>query len=247
MLLGVSTAPDGSPVGVYARLPELGEGEVVAAVIPAGASVLELGCGTGRITRQLARLGYRVTAVDESAEMLAHVREAETVQAEIEGLELGRRFDAVLLASNLVNAAPSRRRAFLETCRRHADLAVVQGLPLAWAPENGERTLGDVLSRLQVGRIEDGVVHGEMEYEAAGETWRHAFAMCVFADHAELAVVLAEAGLRLERWLDASWFVAVPIRVETARRGRVRSQRPAAPDSPEHGPSRSHPTSEEAG
>src|SRR4051812_21088440 len=92
----MDAAPDGSPVGLFARLPELGEGEVVAAVLPSGASLLELGCGAGRITRQLVRLGYRVTAVDESREMLAHVRDAETVEAPIEGLELGRRFDGVL-------------------------------------------------------------------------------------------------------------------------------------------------------
>ena len=48
-------APDSSPVGLYARLPELGEGEVVATALPAAASVLELGCGTGRILRPLAR------------------------------------------------------------------------------------------------------------------------------------------------------------------------------------------------
>jgi hypothetical protein len=41
----MNAAPDGSPVEVYARLPELGEGEIVASVLPAGASVLELGCG----------------------------------------------------------------------------------------------------------------------------------------------------------------------------------------------------------
>lgn len=207
----MDSAPDGSPVGLYARVPELGEGEIVASVVAAGASVLELGCGAGRITRQLVRLGFRVTAVDESPEMLAHVRDAETVQARIEGLELGRRFDAVLLASNLVNAEPEQRREFLETCRRHADLAVVQGLPLAWAPEDGsERTLGDVGSRLHVDRVEAGVVHGEMEYEAEGESWRQTFAMRVFADDSELGAALAEAGLRLERWLDTSWFVAVP-------------------------------------
>ena len=39
----MSTAPDGSPVGLYARLPELGEGEVVAEALPAGTSLLELG------------------------------------------------------------------------------------------------------------------------------------------------------------------------------------------------------------
>jgi SAM-dependent methyltransferase len=209
MLPGVGTAPDGSPVGLYARLPELGEGTVVASVLPAGASVLELGCGAGRITRQLVRLGFRVTAVDESAEMLAHVRAAETVRASIEELELGRRFDAALLASNLLNAEPERRRAFLETCRRHADLVVVQALPLAWSPEDGETVLGDVISRLHVDRVKDGVVHGAMEYGADGVTWRHSFAMHVLADEAELSAALAEAGLRLERELDPNWWVAV--------------------------------------
>jgi SAM-dependent methyltransferase len=206
----VSAAPDGSPVELYGRLPELGEGEVVASVVPAGSSVLELGCGTGRITRQLIRLGYRVTAVDESREMLSHVDGAETVEAQIEGLDLGDRFDAVLLASNLVTAEPEQRRAFLETCRRHADLVLVEGLPLGWSPEDGERTLGEVVSRLRVHRVEDGVVHGEMEYEAGSETWRHPFTMRVFADEAELGAALAEAGLRLERRLDPRWFVAVP-------------------------------------
>lgn len=210
MLPGVGTAPDGSPVGFYLRLPELGEGEIVASALPAGATVLELGSGAGRITRQLVRLGFRVTAVDESAEMLAHVRDAETVEAPIEGLDLGRRFDAVLLASNLLNAGPERRRAFLETCRRHADLVIVQALPPGWSPEDRENLLGDVRSRLHVDRVDGRVVHGEMAYEAGGETWRHPFAMHVFADEAELEAALAEAGLRLERMLAADWFVAVP-------------------------------------
>jgi SAM-dependent methyltransferase len=211
LLSEMDAAPDGSPVGLYARVPELGEGEVVASLVPAGGSVLELGCGTGRITRQLVRLGYRVTAVDESREMLEHVRDAETVEGRIEGLDLGRRFDAALLASNLVTAEPEQRRAFLETCRRHSDVVIVEGLPLGWSPEDGgERALGDVVSRLRVDRVEDSVVHGEMEYEAGGETWRQSFAMRVFADDAELDAALAEAGLHLERRLDARWFVAVP-------------------------------------
>jgi hypothetical protein len=143
--------------------------------------------------------------------MLAHVRDVETVEAPIERLELGRRFDAVLLASNLVNADPVRRRVFLETCSAHADLVVVEGLPLAWLPEDGETFVGDVLSRLCLDRVEAGVVYAEMEYEAEGDTWRHPFAMHVFADEAELGKALAEAGLRLERRLDERWFVAVPV------------------------------------
>jgi len=205
----MDTAPDGSPVGVYVRLPELGEGELIASVLPAGASVLELGCGTGRITRQLVRQGFRVTAVDESPEMLTHVRGAATVLARIEELDLGRRFDGVLLASNLVNAEPPRRRTFLDACRRHADVVVVEGLPLGWSPEDGETALGDVVSRLHVEGVEDDVVRGEVEYVAEGNTWRHSFAMHVFADDADLGAALAEAGLRLERRLDERWFVAV--------------------------------------
>lgn len=126
----MNAASDGSPVELYALLPEMGEGDRVAEAVRAGGSVLELGCGAGRMTRQLVRLGFRVTAVDESAAMLDHVADAETVCAHIEGLELGRRFDAVVLSSNLINTAPEMRRAFLATCRRHSDVVVVEGLPL---------------------------------------------------------------------------------------------------------------------
>jgi SAM-dependent methyltransferase len=209
----MGTAPDGSPVEVYALLPELGEADLVAQAVPAGGSILELGCGTGRITRQLVRLGYRVTAVDESAEMLAHVDAAETICARIEGLDLRRRFDAVLLASNLITAPAGQRRAFLETCRRHANLVVIEGLELGWRPEDGETQLGDVTSRLFVKRFADGVVHGQVEYVADARRWEHSFAMRVFADQNELGAALAEAGLRLDRWLDGEggrWFVAVP-------------------------------------
>jgi SAM-dependent methyltransferase len=209
----VSAAPDGSPVELYALLPELGEGARVAEAVPAGASILELGCGTGRITRQLNRLGYRVTAVDESPEMLARVEGAEVVCARIEGLDLARQFDAVLLASNLINVeAAEQRRAFLETGKRHSEVVVVEGLELGWRPVSGQSHLGDVTSRLHVDRIEDRVVHGAVEYDTRPDTWRHEFAMRLFADQDELNQALRDAGLRLARWLDGEggrWFVAV--------------------------------------
>ena len=209
----MSMAPDGSPVDVYALLPELGEGDRVAQAVPAGGSILELGCGAGRITRQLVRLGYRVTAVDESEAMLAHVKTAETICARIEDLDLGRHFDAVLLASNLITAPAGQRRDFLETCRRHADLVVVEGLALGWQPQDGETQLGDVTSRLIVERFADGVVHGKVVYVVGDRRWEHSFTMRVFADQDELDAALAEAGLRFDRWLDEEggrWFVAVP-------------------------------------
>lgn len=203
-------APDGSPVELYALLPDRGEGDLVARAVKQGGSILELGCGTGRITRQLVARGYRVTAVDESADMLALVRGAETVHARIESLALGRRFDAALLASNLVSAPPPQRLAFLETCRDHSNVVVIEALPLGWTPNETVSTLGEVSTRLVVERVENGTVHGVVDYEAGDKSWRHEFAMHGFADEHELGAALGEAGLRLDHWLDRArgWFVA---------------------------------------
>jgi len=58
----------------------MGEPEIVHAAVPPGASILELGAGAGRVTHPLVALGHPVVAVDESAEMLARIRGAETVR-----------------------------------------------------------------------------------------------------------------------------------------------------------------------
>jgi hypothetical protein len=57
----VTTAPDGSPFDLYLRLPSFGEAEQIQGLVPPGASVLELGCGVGRVTHELVRLGHPVT------------------------------------------------------------------------------------------------------------------------------------------------------------------------------------------
>lgn len=46
----------------------------LAARVPAGASVLEVGCGPGQATRDLLRLGWRVHAVEPGAAMAARAR-----------------------------------------------------------------------------------------------------------------------------------------------------------------------------
>jgi SAM-dependent methyltransferase len=113
--------PDGCAVDFYALLPAMGEPEVVHAAVPGGASILELGCGTGRILRPLAELGHPVLGVDESPAMLAHLAGLPSVCSAIETLRLERTFDAVLLASQMLNTEPAQRRAFLAACRRHVD------------------------------------------------------------------------------------------------------------------------------
>src|SRR5687767_3496046 len=100
-------APDGSPVSLYLKLAGDQEASFISQAIRPRAAILELGCGAGRVTRHLVKLGHRVTAVDNSPEMLAQVAGlsgAEVVLADIETLDLGaRRWPVVLLASHLIN------------------------------------------------------------------------------------------------------------------------------------------------
>ncbi|MCX5344252.1 class I SAM-dependent methyltransferase [Streptomyces atratus] len=113
--------PDGCAVELYRRLSVGDEPEVIAAAVPAGASILELGCGAGRVTHPLIERGFDVTAVDESAQMLEHIRGARTVQSPIESLDLGdETFDVVMLASFLVHTSEHRvRDGMLRVCRNH--------------------------------------------------------------------------------------------------------------------------------
>jgi SAM-dependent methyltransferase len=209
--------PDGSAVELYALLPAMGEPEVVHAAIPAGASILELGAGAGRVTHRLVELGHPVVAVDESPEMLARIR-VETVQARIQDLDLGRRFDAVLLASFLVNTPDHElRRGFLAACRDHVDedgCVLVQRHPPGWFDEatEGERTRGGVIFRLRdLRRPGPGVLAATAEYQVGERVWTHTFTARRLDDD-ELAAALGEAGLAVDAYLtgDGSWVRAVP-------------------------------------
>jgi len=205
-------APDGSPLELYRLLPAGREPDLVATAIAPPARLLELGSGPGRVTHALLERGYEVVAVDESAEMLAHVRGARTVRAQIEGLDLGELFDGVLLMSHLVNVEPALRRAFLETCRRHlADggRAVIERLdPDLAEREPREAVLGGVRMRLRDARRDGDRLYGTVEYDA-GERGRfeHPFAAFVL-DDAAFAEDLAGAGLLLAGWLDERRTVA---------------------------------------
>jgi SAM-dependent methyltransferase len=72
--------------------------------VPAGASILDIGCGTGRHAVELAKAGYSVTGLDISAGMLREAQaaadsagvELELVQADATSFILGREFDATV-------------------------------------------------------------------------------------------------------------------------------------------------------
>lgn len=209
-------APDGSPVPLYASLPSLGEPELVHGVVPAGAEILELGAGAGRITRGLLALGHPVVAVDQSAEMLSHIDGAEVVLADIETLALGRVFRVVLPASNFVNDADRAQvRRVLESCARHVapdGQVLLEGYPKDWRPDSAWRELGGIRLRLRSHTLEDGLLQGEMEYVVDGRTRLHRFDALLISD-GELDRDLHAAGLERRRTLDpkGAWIEAVPI------------------------------------
>jgi SAM-dependent methyltransferase len=76
-----------------------------AHLLPAGATVLDVACGSGRHVRWLATQGHRVTGVDRDEAAAAPLRAlAEVVVADIENGPwpfAGRRFDAVLVTNYL--------------------------------------------------------------------------------------------------------------------------------------------------
>jgi SAM-dependent methyltransferase len=221
--------PDGCAVEFYALLEPMGEPEIVHAAVPAEASILELGAGAGRVTHPLVALGHPVVAVDESPEMLARIHGAETVLARIQDLELGRRFDAVLLASFLVNV-PDRelRRRFLQACRDHVregGCVLVQRHPPGWFEEaaEGERTAGGIIHRLRdLRRPGPGLLAATVEYQVGDRVWAQSFTT-ERLDDVRLAAALAEAGLATDAYLtdDGSWVRAVP-----ASRGRALGRSP---------------------
>jgi SAM-dependent methyltransferase len=90
-----------------------GEADFVASYAPA--TVLDAGCGTGRVAIELARRGIAVLAVDADPEMIDAARtkapELEWVTADLADLDRRERFDVVVLAGNVVPYIPAERRA----------------------------------------------------------------------------------------------------------------------------------------
>ncbi|HEX6500635.1 MAG TPA: class I SAM-dependent methyltransferase [Micromonosporaceae bacterium] len=211
----MTIAPDGSPVALYRRLPpRTGDAELVHGLLPPGGRVLDLGCGTGRLAEPLARLGHPVTGVDNEPDMLAELRLARPVPADLATVDLGERFHAVLLMSHLVNTAdPTFVAAALRTVRRHVrddGFAVVERHAPGWvatcAPSvvevDGVRyTLTDLDRR-------DDVLTATVRYEFDGQRVDHPFSVRDVTDE-RLTALAATAGLRFDSTLDDSGRLAL--------------------------------------
>lgn len=209
--------PDGCAVELYTRLPVGTEPDIITAAVPAAAHILELGSGAGRMTHPLLELGFAVTSVDESAEMLEHVRGARRIRSSIEDLDLGETFDVVLLASFLIHAGDVRvRRALLDTCVRHvADdgCVLIQREGEDWhtdVPRERTDPSGFVIRILSAEPVGDGVNSVRAEYTFPDATWTQTFLSRPLAK-ADFEEALAEAGLKVDRYLteDGVWVRAV--------------------------------------
>ena len=121
----------GMRVLTWGRVEALRDAMALAIAPAAGGApeVLEIGCGTGALTRRLLQRGARVTALDQSPAMLeqarAHIAEApsgraellERTASEIDALPADS-FDAVAASLCLSEMSRSERRFVLTEARR---------------------------------------------------------------------------------------------------------------------------------
>ena len=96
-------------------------------------SVLDAGCGTGRVARELARRGLEVAGVDLDAQMLAVARrkapQIDWQVGDLATINLGRTFEAVVMAGNvMIFLTPGTEGQVLANMARHL---VPQGLLIA--------------------------------------------------------------------------------------------------------------------
>jgi 2-polyprenyl-3-methyl-5-hydroxy-6-metoxy-1,4-benzoquinol methylase len=87
-------------------------------------SVLDAGCGTGRVAIELARRGIEVVGVDIDQRLLgvaqAKAPELEWHLDDISTVELGRQFDVIVMAGNvMIFLAPGTEGSVLKNMARH--------------------------------------------------------------------------------------------------------------------------------
>ena len=213
---------DGCSVELYRDLPYLGELDDIIGELQPGASALELGCGTGRLTRPLIDRGLSVTAVDNSAEMLSSLPSgAKPVFCDIGQLNLTHRFDIAILASCLINHPDLTVRAsFLASARRHlgpSGRLFLQRHDPNWlrdAPVGEVCRVNDSTIAVETVARRGNEISMTIRYDRPMGTWWHSFAAEIL-DDAAVERDLLDAGFeqptwhgRAKRWLSASVKVA---------------------------------------
>ena len=121
-----------------------GEADFVMRFAPT--SVLDAGCGTGRIARELARRGADIVGVDLDEQMLSTARRKAPDLAwhcaDLAAIDLRRTFDVILLAGNvMIFLTPGTESAVVSNLARH--LAPGGVLIAGFSLRSGQLTVED--------------------------------------------------------------------------------------------------------
>lgn len=101
-----------------------GEADLVCHYEPG--SVLDAGCGTGRVAIELAARGIDVVGVDLDSTMIGHARlkapQLTWIEADLVSVDAGRRFDVVVMAGNvMIFVEPGTEAAVVANMARHTE------------------------------------------------------------------------------------------------------------------------------
>ena len=187
-----------------------------------GKTLLDMGCGTGRLAVDLAALGHRVTGADPAAAMLAIARRrpggqaVDWVRSSAAALALPARFDQIVMTGHVfqVFLTDAEALAALRNLRRRlapgGRLLFETRNPaarawLAWTPERTRRVvavpgLGNVEAHYAVTAVEGELVAYEPPFRFGPGDEAVAESRLRFMPQARLAALLAEAGYASVTW-----------------------------------------------
>lgn len=202
----VSSREVAADVLLIRRRRPIGEPAALVPLDDSGAATLEGTAGAGRIAQAMLELGYALDTVTQA------IIPADIPLEFLAGLDLGRRFDPVVLGSHLVNLPDAdRRAAFLGLAVRHlADdgVALVEHHPIDWAEtaEEVQPTPGSGVGMEDV-RRDRPFVSAVSTFDIGGRFVRQPFTARVL-DDAEIAAELEGSSLVVRRRLSPTWLEA---------------------------------------
>jgi trans-aconitate methyltransferase len=95
-------------------------------MLPPGGTILDIGCGSGQpVARNLIERGFEVTGIDSSPSMIALCQsrfpDREWITADMRSLDLGRRFDGILLWHSSFHLTAADQRTLFPRLAAHSE------------------------------------------------------------------------------------------------------------------------------